>query len=353
MNVSFNTKNSAFALALKKKVDEYFASSGESFTGNKKLHIKAGIILASAVTFYVLLLMNPVIWLAIPLCILFGLSLAGIGFNIMHDAAHGSYSRKRWINELLSYTMNLMGGNAYLWKQKHNVIHHSFTNIEHHDEDIDIKPLMRVSPHQPRRWYHRFQHIYCLVLYSFTYVFLVFGKNFKEYFTGKIGTIKVKKMNLKEHVIFWVSKLIYLFLFIGLPVFLLGFWKVILGYFIAAAACGFTLGIVFQLAHVVEETAFPVPETGSNKMEQDWTRHQLATTANFSTRSKLASWLLGGLNFQVEHHLFPRISHVHYPALSLRVQEVCREHGVPYLNNGNFLRALASHVKYLKAIGAR
>jgi linoleoyl-CoA desaturase len=351
MNLSFNTKNSAFAVALKKKVDEYFASSKESFTGNKQLHIKAGIMLASSAAIYVLLLLNPALWLAIPLSILFGLSLAGIGFNVMHDAAHGSYSRKRWINELMAYTLNLMGGNAFLWKQKHNVNHHSFTNIEDHDDDIDIKPLMRVSPHQPHRWYHRFQHIYWVFLYGFTYVSIVFGKNFKEYFTGKIGEVKMKKMSRKEHIIFWVSKTIYIFLFLGLPLMLLGFWEVIIGYLIVSMVCGFTLGVVFQLAHVVEGTSFPVPDAG--KMEQDWMRHQLATTANFSTRSKLASWLLGGLNFQVEHHLFPRISHVHYPALSLRVQEVCREFDVPYLNNGSFLRAVASHVKYLKAIGAQ
>jgi len=350
MKISFGNKNPAFSIALKKKVDGYFAAHDRKLTGNRHLYWKTGILLGSATVFYVLMLLHPAAWVSLLCFALLGLSLAVIGFNVMHDGAHGSYSGKGWVNEIMAYSLNLMGGNSYLWKQKHNLMHHSFTNIESHDEDITI-PFMRTHRSQPKRSYHRFQHLYSLPLYTLTYISLVYVKNFREYFTCKIGAQKSKKMNLKEHTIFWFSKLAYLFLFIGLPALVLGFWKAMLGYLIMAMVCGFVLGVVFQLAHVVEETDFPLPDDETQRIGRDWTIHQLATTANFSTNSKVISWLLGGLNFQVEHHLFPRISHVHYPGLSLRVKEVCAEYGVQYIEHPNLLRALRSHVAYLKMVG--
>jgi linoleoyl-CoA desaturase len=145
--------------------------------------------------------------------------------------------------------------------------------------------------------------------------------------------------------------MVYFSLFICIPVFIFGFWKALLGYILVSFVCGLALGIVFQLAHVVEGTQFPVVGD-SNKVGNDWTIHQLSTTANFATGSKVLSWLLGGLNFQVEHHLFPRISHVHYPALSKRVKEVCSEFGVKYIEYKTIFQAIRSHISYLKTVGA-
>jgi linoleoyl-CoA desaturase len=350
--IAFNTKQSDFAIALKKTVEEHFSSEKIKQTGNWKLYQKTIIVLLAAVaTYYALVFLSPPVWLSIILCVVFGVNLAIIGFNVMHDGAHGSYSQKKWINELMGYTLNLMGGNMYLWKMKHNVIHHSYTNIEGHDDDIDIRPFIRTNEHQPRYWFHKYQHIYWPVLYSLTHFWWVFQRDFSKYFTGRILGMKIKKMSFREHAIFWLSKFVYIFLFIVLPVMMYGPIALV-GYTIATLVAGIVLSIVFQLAHVVEHADFPVPDESSNKMEETWIRHQLATTANFATRSPIITWATGGLNFQVEHHLFPRISHVHYPALSKKIKALCAQYNVPYIEYPSLFKALSSHVNYLKAIGA-
>lgn len=354
MKISFTNKNNDFSTALKQKVDDYFASRNTGITGNRSLYFKTAVLMLSAVLSYtILVFMSPPLWLSIVLCAIFGLNLALIGFNVMHDGAHGSYSKKSWVNTIMAYSLNVMGGSTFLWKQKHNVNHHSFTNIAGHDDDIDIRPLMRTNEQQQRLWIHRFQHIYWIFLYGFSYWSFVFGKNFSEYFKGKIGEVKLKKFSIREHLIFWLSKSVYLCIFIGLPIYTVGLAQALIGFCIVSFFCGLLMAIVFQLAHIVEGSNFPVPNQETNKIESDWTTHQIETTANFSTGNKVISWLLGGLNFQIEHHLFPRISHVHYPELSKRVRQTCQEFGVKYLEYPSFLKAVKSHISHLKVIGTQ
>lgn len=349
--LSFNNINPSFSIALKKRVDEYFTSQNIKFTGNGKLFWKTGILFTIVAALYtVLVFFTPPAWISIILCAVLGLTFAAIGFNVMHDGAHGSYSQKRWVNEIMAYSLDLLGGSSYLWKQKHNVIHHSYTNIEGHDDDIDIKPWIRTNEHQPKKWYHRYQHFYWVILYGFNYIVWVFTRDFEKYFTGKIAGMKIKKMSMKDHIIFWGSKALYIFMFIILPGVMVGWVSMLVGYVILAFVCGLSISVVFQLAHVVEEAEFPLPND-SNKVEQDWTVHQLQTTANFATRSRVLSWFTGGLNFQVEHHLFPRISHVHYPAVSKVVKSVCEQFNMKYNEFPSFFSALRSHVLYLKAMG--
>lgn len=350
--VSFGNNNVAFTISLKKRVDEYFASQKIKFTGNKKLYWKTGILLFTAAALYtVLVFFTPAWWLSLPLCGLLGFNLAAIGFNVMHDGAHGSFSQRKWVNELMAGTLNVMGGNVYLWKQKHNVNHHNFTNIEGLDDDIDIKPWIRTNAAQKKRWYHRYQHIYWIFLYTLTYFIWVYSKDFQKYFTGKIGETKFKKMKMKEHFVFWFGKLGYFALFLLVPILEVGVIDFIIGYAVLLAVCGITLAVVFQLAHVVNEASFPEPVSG-NKMEDDWTIHQLSTTANFAIKNRVLSWFVGGLNFQVEHHLFPKISHVHYPNLNKIVRDVCNQFNVKYIEYPTFFKALRSHVMYLKMVGA-
>lgn len=352
MKITFNNNNSAFSIALRKKVEGYFSTGEYKLTGNKKLYIKTAILLSLAVsTYLILLLASPGIFISIALCALLGLNLAAIGFNVMHDGAHGSYSTKKWVNEIMAYTLNLMGGCTYFWKQKHNISHHNFTNIEGHDDDIDIKPWIRTNANQPRHWFHRYQHIYSMFLYTLSYISWVAGKDFKRYITGKIGDFQMKKMNFKEHVIFWVSKIVYFSIFIAIPIAVLGLLKTVIGYLVLSFVCGIVLSVVFQLAHVVEPLGFPLPSGDNNKINNDWTIHQLATTANFSTRNKIISWYVGGLNFQVEHHLFPRISHVHYPAISKLVKEVCAQFNVQYMEYPTLTQAIRSHIAHLRHVG--
>ena len=350
--VSFNNKNSVFFNALKEKVDTYFKSNNISETGNYKLYIKTALLLLSLAGLYtVLVFFTPPTWIAIVLCCLLGVNLAGIGFNIMHDGAHGSFSNKTWVNELMGYSLNIMGGNVYLWKYKHNVNHHSFTNIEGMDDDIDIKPWIRVHADQKKYWYHRFQHIYWIVLYGITYLLWVFVQDFRKYFTGKVGETPFRKMDVKEHVIFWCSKLFYVGMAIVLPMFFVGVVQTIVGYSIIAFVCGLIIAVVFQLAHIVEDASFSTPDKAVYKIEEEWAVHQVKTTANFATKSKIVSWFTGGLNFQVEHHLFPRISHIHYPKISELVRETCAQFNIPYMEYPTVLSAVRSHVVHLKQVG--
>jgi linoleoyl-CoA desaturase len=350
--VSFNNKNSVFFNALKEKVDTYFKSNNIKETGNYKLYIKTILLSLSAISIYtVLVFFTPGILLSLFLCGLLGLNLAAIGFNVMHDGAHGSFSTKSWVNELMGYSLNAMGGSVYLWKYKHNVNHHSFTNIEGMDEDIDIKPWIRVHSDQERHWFHRFQHIYWAALYSLTYLLWIFFQDFKKYFTGKVGTTPFRKMDVKEHIIFWVSKLLYIGAFLVLPVFTVGLLDTIIGYLVIAGICGFIIAVVFQLAHIVEDAEFETPTSANHKVETEWAVHQVQTTANFATKSKVVSWLTGGLNFQVEHHLFPRISHIHYPKISELVRETCEQFNIQYLEFPTVLSAVKSHVLHLKQVG--
>lgn len=314
---------------------------------------KSIIQIASAITMYVILVFfTPDPILAILLCCIFGINLGAIGFNIMHEGGHMSFSRHTWLNQTSSYFLNVLGGNIYFWKIKHNLNHHTYTNIEGMDSDIDIGPFMRVHEEQKRRWFHRFQHIYCFLLYGISYFVWVFYEDFVKYFSGKASKASpIRKMAVKEHIVFWASKLFYTGLFIVIPIFFAGFVNTIIGFSVMLFVIGLSISIVFQLAHVVEHTQFPTPDPTSNMIEQEWAIHQVSTTANFSTKSKIVSWLVGGLNFQVEHHLFPKISHVHYPKINQFVKETCEEFNIKYNEYGSMYSAIQSHLTHIKKLG--
>ena len=352
-HVSFSNNNNPFSQELKKRVEEYFADKGKRTTGSWSLYHKTIILTSIALIIYILLLWNIApVWVNILLCILMGFTFASIGFNVMHDGAHGSYSSKKWVNEVMGYSLNILGGSVYFWKIKHNVMHHAYTNIEGHDDDIDIKPFIRTNENQKRYWFHRYQHIYAFILYTTTYLLWIAVNDFQKYFTGKVSSKKINKMSTREHLVFWVSKLVYIFIIIILPGLMLGWLNMFVGFVIISAVCGLILSIVFQLAHVVEDADFPMPDLDTNKIEENWFVHQLATTANFSTKSKIVSWFVGGLNFQVEHHLFPRISHIHYPALNELVKEVCEKYNVPYIEYPNLIKAIRAHIAHLRIVGS-
>lgn len=350
--VTFNNSG-VFFNTLRKKVDDYFVTNNIKTTGNYKLYIKTIVLLSAAVWCYTMLVFfTPSVWLSLCICAILGTVLAGIGFNVMHDGGHGSYSSKKWLNNAMSYSLNLMGGSSYIWKIKHNINHHSFTNIEGMDDDIDIKPWIRTNQNQPKHWYHRFQHIYWVILYGVTYLFWVFWQDFQKYFSQKIADTPLKKMDLKEHIIFWGSKLLYVGLFLILPMYKVGVIETLIGYSVIAFVCGLIIAVVFQLAHILEDTQFPAVSTGGHtKIEEEWAVHQIQTTANFSTKSKIVSWFTGGLNYQVEHHLFPRISHIHYPQISKLVKETCKQFNINYIEYPSVYAAVRSHVSYLRYIG--
>lgn len=350
--VSFNNKSSLFFNDLKQAVDQYFSANQIKKTGNVKLYMKTLVLVPAAVLIYIsLLTITLPVWVALLLCGFLGVILASIGFNVMHDANHGSYSSKKWVNELFGYSINALGGNAFIWKFKHNIIHHTYTNVDGVDDDIARSPLLRQCSTQIWKPAHKFQHIYVVFLYAISSLAWVAYLDFDKYFKRKVNTTSMQKMDVKEHILFWVSKLLYAVFYVALPIWIVGVGKWAIGYLTMELVLGFVLAIVFQLAHVVEETEFEYAGIEPVMIESEWAAHQVKTTSDFAPKNKLISWFAGGLNFQVEHHLFPRISHIHYPELSKIVEEKCKEHQLPYHSIPTMNEAIASHFRMLKQLG--
>ena len=353
MNVpKFSVTQQSLHAELKAKISEYFLEVGRSTTGNYKLFVKAVALMIGFIFIYIHLVFftPPVVWQVLE-SILLGCLVAAIGFNVMHDGAHGSFSKYKWVNYLAAFSLNILGGNSFIWNIKHNIIHHAYTNIDGVDDDIDIQPWLRMSSTQKKYRMHKYQHLYFWILYSLLYIFWVFILDYQKYFRGRVGQMPVKKMKLRDHFIFWGFKLVHFFLFVGLPVYMVGFESWLISFLIFTLVAGFVLSLVFQLAHTVEHTAFLMPDPENGKMQDEWAVHQLKTTANFATKSKLITWLVGGLNFQIEHHLFPKISHVHYPAICKIIKAICEERGIHYIEFKNLRFAIASHVAFLKQMG--
>ena len=342
----------SFHAELKKRISDYFEEVGKSTTGNYNLFIKAVILMVAFVFLYIhLVFFTPAALWAILECVLLGGIVAAIGFNVMHDGAHGSFSKYKWVNQLAAFSLNILGGNSFMWNVKHNVIHHAYTNVDGVDDDIDIQPFMRMSSTQKKYAMHKYQHLYFWVLYSMLYIFWIFVLDYQKYFKKQVGSMPIKKMTLGDHLVFWGFKIFHMFLFIGLPIYVVGFTSWLIGFIIFTCVAGFVLSIVFQLAHTVEHTSFPMPDEVTGKLEDEWAVHQIKTTANFATQNKLVSWLVGGLNFQIEHHLFPKISHVHYPAISKIIRKACEEYGLAYIEYPKVRYAVASHVAFLRQMG--
>jgi linoleoyl-CoA desaturase len=344
----------SFHTELKKRINDYFKQSGKSLTGNFSLYLKAVILLIAYIAIYIhLVFYTPTTWLALVECIILGGLTAAIGFNIMHDGMHGSFSKHKWLNNLAGLTLNFLGANNFMWRTKHNIIHHTYTNIHGIDDDIEAKPLLRLCETQKYYKIHRFQHWYFWAAYSLLYIWWVFVTDYKKYFLKRIGSVPLKKMSVADHLSFWGFKLLHAFIFIALPIYMLGFVPWLIGFLALGLFSGFVLSIVFQLAHTVEDTKFPAANETTHKMEDEWAIHQLKTTANFATKSKLISWWVGGLNFQIEHHLFPRISHVHYPAISKIIKKACQDFGIPYIEYPKMRTAVVSHVSHLKSLSRK
>jgi len=282
-----------------------------------------------------------------------GLGMTGVGMGIMHDAIHGSYSKKPKINRLLSYTFNLIGGNADVWKIQHNVLHHTYTNIEHSDDDLNAPFFLRFSPHAKKYWVHQFQHLYIWFFYGLATISWITTKDF-------VRLNRYKKMGFfdgeneyKNALISMIAwKLFYYSYALVLPLIMApqAWWIIILAFLSMHFVTGLFISTVFQVAHIMPNVDFPLPNS-NNLIAEDWYTHQFATTSNYSPGSSLFSWFIGGLNYQVEHHLLPNVCHVHYKKLSSIVATTAKEYGMPYHSNKTFARAIWNHAKMLRELG--
>ena len=348
--VRFTSREAAdFVADLKSEVAKWFEVTGKSDKANGAMVLKTVVILSALIGSYLLLLTNTVSgWGAVGMVVVMGVAMAGTGFSIAHDALHGAYSDKPWVNTMLGGTFDLLGANGYMWQITHNVIHHTYTNIQGVDEDLTVSPLLRLSPRSEWLGIHRFQQWYAPLAYSMSTLFWAVAKDYKYFLAKDIGPFKDKKHPTGAVVWLIVSKLVYYGYALALPLLLIhaAWWKILLGFLAVHMIAGVILGVVFQLAHVVEGTEYPLPDEGGN-MEHTWAVHEMLTTANFSRKSKVICWYVGGLNFQIEHHLFPKVCSIHYPAISDIVKSVADRHGIPYFENQTFMQAVRSHWKML------
>lgn len=351
-----NDSNRPFQAELKKRIDAYFKDNKISKRGNLSLYIKSLIMISAYAVPFVLLCTgffeSKLIWLL--LAILMGFSMATIGMCVMHDANHGSYSKSDRLNKIVGFfSMAFLAGNALNWKIQHNLIHHTFTNVHDHDEDISSLGFLRFDPHDPHKKIHRFQFLYAWFFYGLMTLMWSTVKDFKQVIRyNRAGYLKDAGTTFgKELTIIIVSKILY-YLYMLIPYFLvpeMTFGNWLIGYVVLHYVAGLTLALVFQLAHVTAENHYPLPESGM--METSFVEHQLMTTMNFATQSRVVSYLVGGLNFQVEHHLFPAISHIHYPKISKIVEQTTKEYNIPYHSGKSFGGALIAHTRMLKQLG--
>ncbi|MEX2219451.1 MAG: acyl-CoA desaturase [Phycisphaerales bacterium] len=338
-------------MELRRRVDEYFERTGRCRRDCPSLYLKSGVILASVAGLYVLLVFFAgAWWQAVPLAVLLGLATAGVGLNIQHEGGHDAFSARPWVNTLAATTLDLIGGSSYVWHYRHSVLHHTYVNITGHDTDIDLGALGRLTPYQKRLAVHRWQHLYMWPLYGLMAIrWQIFG-DYLDVIHGRLGEHPIPRPRGWNLAVFLGGKATFLVLALGIPMLIHPWWVVLVYYGVVGMVVGITLSIVFQLAHAVECAEFAAP-TDVNLIENAWAIHQTESTVDFSRRSRMVSWLLGGLNYQIEHHLFPRISHVNYPAMSRIVEETCREFGVRYNEHATFRAGLASHYRWLRRMG--
>lgn len=348
-----NRDAAAFVADLKSSVGAWFEATGKSDKANAAMITKTVILLGTMIGTYLLLITNTITgWAAITGVILMGIAMAGIGFSVAHDALHGAYSDKPWVNTMLGASFDMLGANGYMWQITHNVIHHTYTNIHNVDEDLTVSPLLRLSPEAEHYWFHRFQHWYAAGAYSLATLFWVFAKDFKYFMKKDLGPFQDRRH--PKGAVAWLvfSKVAYYTYALVLPLIFIQqpWWVILLGFVTVHLIAGAILGIVFQLAHVVEGTEYPLPDEGGN-MEHTWAVHEMLTTSNFARSNPVLRWYIGGLNFQIEHHLFPKVCSIHYPEISHIVQDVAKKHGIPYNEHLTFRAALASHWRMLRKLG--
>jgi linoleoyl-CoA desaturase len=351
--ITFSNNQRDFSATLNRRINDYFKTNQIDRHANAEMVIKTVFMFVLYLVPYGLIVGGEItnIYWMLPLVVVMSFGIAGIGLSVMHDANHGAYSNKSWVNDLIGYSLNLVGANAFNWKIQHNIMHHTFTNIHDEDEDISPRGVLRLSPYSDWKSMHRYQYLYAWPLYGLMTIVWVLIKDFVRIVRyQKNGMAEKQHASItKEWLILIFTKLFYITYIFLIPLLLtsLLWWQIILGILLMHYIAGFILTIIFQPAHVIEGTEYPVPDE-DNMLENNWAVHQLHTTTNFGNKSRWFSWYVGGLNFQIEHHLFPNICHVHYRKISKIVRSTAKEYGLPYKTAKTFVAALYGHLQLLK-----
>ena len=350
----------SFYEAVADKVNSYFEDNHISPYANMEMWVKTVVMLLLYFVPYILMVTGfgaGNLWLFFGFWFLMGWGMSGIGTAVMHDANHGTYSPNKKVNSFISYILEIIGGYTVNWRIQHNVLHHTYTNVEGLDEDIDTMGLLRLSPRQPKRWYYKYQHIYAWLLYMIMTLYWMTAKDYTGVIRYKKHDLLIKQNVSLKQAIFRITlyKLFYYSYIIVLPILFSGMsWYFVVGGFLSMHfTAGLFLSCIFQPAHIMETSPFalPIHTDGKRLMENSWAVHQVINTTNFSPDSRILSWFIGGLNYQIEHHLFTNICHVHYKEISPIVKSAMIDFELPYHVQPTFSRALLEHFKMLKKLG--
>jgi linoleoyl-CoA desaturase len=293
-------------------------------------------------------------WLLMAAFLGLGFANIFLAFNVVHDACHHAFSSSKAVNMAMGYTMNFIGGNQYLFTMMHRA-HHSFVNIAGSDVTLETHGLFRFTPHEPWQPKHRWQHIYTPIVYALAMLHWVLVKDFKWIFgETSIGNKKQIKHSPKEFAILFASKIFYYGVTLILPMMLLSvpWWWVTIAWVNMHILPGLCFALLFQVTHIYSGTHYPIPDKDGNILN-NYFIHVLETTADFSRKDRFVTWLTGGINIHVVHHLFPNINHAHYIPLTHIVKQTAEEFGMQYQENPNFWVALKLHMKMLKYLSRK
>ncbi len=343
--------NSEFERELNKRVNAYFENTSSTKRDCFNMYVKSFLSISWVIVSYCLIVFAGLpVWGIILASVSLSFALNALSFNVMHDAIHGAYSKHKIVNRLMGHWLDLIGGSSYLWNSKHNYFHHSYPNITGHDDDVEVGVFARFTPHQKKYSFHRFQHLYIWFLYGFLAIKWHLLDDFQVYFTEKVNGHHRERPKGMDAAILFGGKIFFFVMVFVVPSLYYPVLYVIGFYVLIAMMQGVIMSLVFQLAHCVEEAEFPMQDEEAGIMDRTWVVHQIYTTVDFARGNKLLTWYLGGLNYQVEHHLYPHICHINYPKMSYIVEETCKDYGVPYSVHDGFLDGLRSHYNWLREL---
>ncbi|MDQ5931222.1 MAG: linoleoyl-CoA desaturase [Patescibacteria group bacterium] len=340
---------STMAKEIIRQVNDYFSQNNISKKGNWKLYFKSAFFFFGFwFIWYLLVYTNLHILIKIFLCPLEAWFASGIGFCIMHDGNHGAFSKYELVNKSAGATSECLGVSCGIWKTKHNIVHHDGVNVLGVDEDVEARPLLCLHEGQKRYWIHKYQHWYWPFAYSLLYIIWPL-KDFFKYFSGKVMGTRLR-FKIADHILFWTGKIFFAFMIVVIPINEIGFEHWVIGFLLFAMPLGFLLSVVFQPAHIVRGVKSSMIEEAH---DGDSTEHQLTHTANFAPDNQFITWWTGGLNYQIDHHVFRKVSHVHYPVIHKIIKSVCENYDFSIIVFPTARAALASHIGKLKDLSEK
>jgi linoleoyl-CoA desaturase len=331
----------SFPKVLRRRLEAFFADADLSPKADPMMWGKIAVGMAVlAGSWTALYLLRPGGWEFVAFYVLGGLAQTFLLLKI---------SPRPGINKSLNYVFDLCGISSYMWRILHHRGHHSCINLHGEDDAIEGRGLFRFTPHDPRLSLHRFQHIYALFLYALFSLEYVFVSDFQSFFMPGHAYLTRTRHPLREYVVLFAGKAFYLTYMLVLPVVVIKepLLLVLAAFFVVHLIVGISVVLVFQTTHVIEDTYFPLDR---NEFENG-VYHVFATTADYATENPVVSWLVGGLNHHVVHHLCPYVCHTHYAPLTRIVKETAEEFGVPYRQHATMTRAVWHHLQLLKQLG--